>query len=109
MGGMPPLGYEATDRKLVVIPAEADMVRQILRSATRAWRRVVHGAIADLVSRSDQPLALDVGAGSGRDAAWLARLGLRSVATPSGPRPSLTQLAALKLRLTGFTIQSPPR
>jgi hypothetical protein len=31
MGGVPPLGYEARDRKLVVIPAEAETVRHIFR------------------------------------------------------------------------------
>ena len=31
MGGVPPLGYEARDRKLVVIPEEAETVRHIFR------------------------------------------------------------------------------
>src|SRR5881275_3086907 len=31
MGGVPPLGYEPRDRKLVVIPAEAETVRHIFR------------------------------------------------------------------------------
>ena len=31
MGGMPPLGYAVRDRKLVIIPGEADTVRHIFR------------------------------------------------------------------------------
>src|SRR5205085_769556 len=31
MGGMPPLGYECRDHKLIVIPAEAETVRHIFR------------------------------------------------------------------------------
>jgi site-specific DNA recombinase len=31
MGGVPPLGYEVRDRKLVVVPAEAEAVRHIFR------------------------------------------------------------------------------
>jgi site-specific DNA recombinase len=31
MGGVPPLGYTAKDRKLIVVPAEAETVRQIFR------------------------------------------------------------------------------
>ena len=31
MGGRPPLGYDVRDRKLVVNPAEADLVRLIFR------------------------------------------------------------------------------
>src|SRR4051794_4594396 len=31
MGGVPPLGYQVRDRKLVVVPAEADRVRHIFR------------------------------------------------------------------------------
>jgi site-specific DNA recombinase len=31
MGGCPPLGYDATDRKLIANPAEADLVRLIFR------------------------------------------------------------------------------
>ena len=47
--------------------------------------QAVHAAIADLVGRGDQGLALDVGAGSGRDAAWLAGLGYEVVAVePAG-------------------------
>lgn len=42
--------------------------------------QMVHGVIADLVVRGEQRLALDVGAGSGRDAAWLASLGYEVVA-----------------------------
>src|SRR6266481_6115490 len=31
MGGMPPLGYQVRDHKLVIVPGEADMVRSIFR------------------------------------------------------------------------------
>ena len=31
MGGVPPLGYDAIDKKLVVNPAEAEQVREIFR------------------------------------------------------------------------------
>ena len=31
MGGMPPLGYQARDHKLVIVPGEADTVRHIFR------------------------------------------------------------------------------
>src|SRR5918992_2405772 len=31
MGGLPPLGYDVDDRKLVINPAEADTVRHIFR------------------------------------------------------------------------------
>lgn len=40
----------------------------------------VHGAFAALFPEGPDRLALDVGAGSGRDAAWLASLGFRVVA-----------------------------
>jgi SAM-dependent methyltransferase len=40
----------------------------------------VHGAFAASLPRGDDRLALDVGAGSGRDAAWLASLGFDVVA-----------------------------
>src|SRR5467141_3575440 len=31
MGGMPPLGYQARDHKLIIVPGEADTVRHIFR------------------------------------------------------------------------------
>jgi site-specific DNA recombinase len=31
MGGVPPLGYKAQDRKLVIVDSEAEIVRFILR------------------------------------------------------------------------------
>lgn len=40
----------------------------------------VHAAFADFLPSGAERLALDVGAGSGRDAAWLARLGFDVVA-----------------------------
>jgi hypothetical protein len=35
-GGSPPLGYDVRDRKLVVNPAEADLVRADAASSTSA-------------------------------------------------------------------------
>ncbi|WKB50890.1 recombinase family protein [Eleftheria terrae] len=43
MGGMPPLGYDVVDRKLVVNEAEAELVRHIFR------RYAEHGSAATLV------------------------------------------------------------
>ena len=43
MGGVPPLGYDVVDRKLVVNPAEANLVRDIFR------RYGEHGSAARLV------------------------------------------------------------
>lgn len=40
----------------------------------------VHAAFRDFLSGGDDRLALDIGAGSGRDAAWLTRLGYEVVA-----------------------------
>jgi SAM-dependent methyltransferase len=40
----------------------------------------VHAAVLEFISRGREQLALDVGAGSGRDAAWLASLGYEVVA-----------------------------
>jgi site-specific DNA recombinase len=31
MGGVPPLGYRAQDRKLVIVDSEAELVRSIFR------------------------------------------------------------------------------
>ncbi|MBM3645883.1 MAG: class I SAM-dependent methyltransferase [Alphaproteobacteria bacterium] len=46
---------------------------------------MVHGWLVDLLPRAPA-LVLDVGAGTGRDAAWLASRGLEVVAVePSGP------------------------
>ena len=41
---------------------------------------VVHAALLEFIPRGRDLLALDVGAGSGRDAAWLASLGYEVVA-----------------------------
>ena len=41
---------------------------------------VVHGALLEFIPRSRDLIVLDVGAGSGRDAAWLAPLGYEVVA-----------------------------
>src|SRR3954451_17389913 len=40
----------------------------------------VHGALIDFAPQGSDRIALDVGAGSGRDAAWLASLGYEVVA-----------------------------
>ncbi len=42
---------------------------------------VVHGALLEFVPRGRDLLALDIGVGSGRDAAWLASLGYGVVAS----------------------------
>lgn len=41
----------------------------------------VHAAELDLIPRGAGPIAVDVGAGSGRDTAWLASLRYQVVAT----------------------------
>ena len=41
---------------------------------------IVHAALLEFIPRGRDLIALDVGAGSGRDAAWLASLGYEVVA-----------------------------
>jgi len=38
MGGVPPLGYQARDRKLVIVESEAEIVRFIFRRMPNAVR-----------------------------------------------------------------------
>jgi hypothetical protein len=56
--------------------AAADLAARYESVAAEA----VHGAFASLMPRGPDRLALDVGAGSGRDAAWLAAMGFEVVA-----------------------------
>jgi DNA invertase Pin-like site-specific DNA recombinase len=47
MGGTPPLGYDVVEKKLVVNPAEADLVREIFT----AWQ--IGRRAGDLVAPAD--------------------------------------------------------
>lgn len=53
MGGVPPLGYEARDRGLVVVDSEAETARHIFRRyAELGWIRLLQKELAAQASRA---------------------------------------------------------
>jgi DNA invertase Pin-like site-specific DNA recombinase len=68
MGGMPPLGYDVVERKLVVNPPEADLVRDIFR------RYAEHGSAAQLVRQ------LEIEGHTTKS--WITQGGLRRAGRP---------------------------
>jgi site-specific DNA recombinase len=51
VGGPVPLGYAAVDKKIVVVPAEAEAVRTIFARLSRAWLHPRH-AVAALIKEA---------------------------------------------------------
>jgi site-specific DNA recombinase len=90
MGGMPPLGYRVEDRKLVVIPGEAETVRDIFR------RYVALGSVRLLQQELDQQFRPAVGR-----QADCPRCALPAAAKPHLSRRDRPQGASLPGRASG--------
>jgi hypothetical protein len=69
----------------------------------------VHAALLQFIPHGPDLIALDVGAGSGRDAAWLASLGLTGAIPPPafGPNPSTNaSRRSARMSCTGWSLIS---
>ena len=97
MGGVPPLGYGVQDRKLVVIPNEAETVRHIFPPLRRA--RLGTSVAGRIGGSEDQEQALDEHCGPklGRQAAR-PRGAVPDAAEPDLPRRDRAQGPALSRR-----------